>query len=137
MRIALIALPLLLTGCMTTPVQPVRPVLACDDCRGLTYYGSQHAPQEAPGVALARTLAGAAVQIANAGFMADAIKSTSKTIADAGKYAIVEQPAPTVITQPDPTIVTQPDPMIINQPPPIIVPQPPPIIVEPVVIQGT
>jgi hypothetical protein len=121
---------------MTTPVQPVRPVLACDDCKGLQYYGPQMPAPEAPGVALGKALIGGAVQIAGFGFAADAAKSVSDTIAGAGKYAIVEQQAPTVVTQPEPTVVTQPAPTVLTQPPPTIVTQPPPIVVEQQVVSS-
>ena len=133
MKIAAITLfALFITGCMTTPVMPNRPVLACDDCRGLTYYGPQQAAPEAPGVSLGKALIGGAVAIAGYGFAADAVKSTSQTIADAGKYAIVEQQAPTVVNQPDPTIVTQPDPTIVTQPTPIVVD---PVVVNPTIVE--
>jgi hypothetical protein len=127
---------LFLTGCMATPQQPVRPILSCVDCKGLNYYGPQMPTPDAPGVAMAKVLVGGAVKIAGVAFAVDAIKSTSQTIADAGKYAIVEQPTPTVVTQPDPTVVVQPDPTVITQPPPIIVEQPAPIIVDqPILVQ--
>jgi len=96
------------------------------------YYGPQQAPAEAPGVSLGKALIGGAVAIAGYGFAADAVKSTSQTIADAGKYAIVEQPTPTVVTQPDPTVVNQPPPTIVMQPDPIIVD---PTVVNPVVVE--
>ena len=110
----LLVIPFFLTGCMTTPVQPVRPVLVCNDCKGLAYYGPQIPAPEAPGVTMAKTLVGGLTSIASVAFTADAIKSTSQTIANAGKYAIVQQPEPTIVTQPEPTIVTQPRPVIIR-----------------------
>ena len=117
-----------LPGCMTTPSMPSRPVLACQDCQGLTYWGPQQPAPEAPGVALGRALIGGAVSIAGYGFAADALKSTTETAANAGRYAVVEQPAPTVVTQPSPTVVEQPQPVVVD---PTIVTQPPPVIVEP------
>ena len=131
----LILIPTLaLCGCMTTPVMPTRPVLSCDDCKGLAYYGPQMPTPDAPGVAMAKTLVGGAVKIAGLGFAFDAVKSTSQTIADAGKYTIVEQQAPTVVTQPSPTVVNQPAPTVVTQPTPTIVTQPPPVVVEPYVV---
>lgn len=47
----------LITGCLQTPAPPpLRPVLACEDCKGLTYYGPQQAPPPNPNVQMASIL---------------------------------------------------------------------------------
>ena len=133
-------LPVTLVACATTAPAPQQPMLSCDDCQGLTYYGPPRPAPEHPAIGVLKVLAGAGTTIAGYGYAASTVQNVTKTVADAGKYAIVTQPDPVVVNQPAPTIVTQPDPIpqpdpiIVNPPPvpdPIIVPSPDPIIIDP------
>ena len=139
MWIGALASVVIISGCMATP-QPkqVRPVMTCDDCKGLAYYGPQDAPGPDPRVQMAKTITSGIVSVAGIGAgaygvnqMAGAATSIVGTVAGAGKYAIVEQPSPTIVTQPDPTIVTQPEPIIVDPPETVIVN---PEVVDPVVV---
>ena len=116
MKILLVLSIILLTSCMTPPVQQVRPVLQCEDCKNLTYYGPQLPAQEAPGVSMAKVIVGGITKVAGVAFAVDAIKSTSSTIANAGKVTVVDQQthSSNIQTQSDPVIVTQPEPIVVN-----------------------
>jgi len=140
-RIAvLLPLALTLTACATTSPAPQKPVLSCKDCNDLVYYGPPAPAPEHPAVAALKVLAGAGTAIAGYSYMSSTAQNITDTAANAGKYAIVTQPDPTIVTQPDPTIVTQPSPTIVTQPSPIvvdptIVPTPDPVIVNPVIVE--
>jgi len=95
----LLALPfaLSLTACATTQAPaPSMPILSCDDCTGLRYYGQQ-SPAQSETSKIIGVLAGAATQIAGYGFASDAAKSITTTAASAGRVQVVEQPDPTVV----------------------------------------
>ena len=106
-KLALPALGLVfLTGCATTqPPAPPMPVLSCDDCSGLRYYGQQ-APAQSETSKIVGVLAGAATSIAGYGFAAEAAKSLTSTVAAAGKVEVVEQQTATVV-RPEVVIVPQ------------------------------
>lgn len=95
---ALLPLALTLTACATTqaPPAPSMPVLSCDDCSGLRYYGHQ-APPQSETAKIIGVLAGAATNIAGYGFAADAVKTVTSTAATAGRIQVIEQPAPTIV----------------------------------------
>ena len=68
---SLIALtPILLTGCMAA--NPARPVLTCNNCGDLTYYGPQ---QPDPRVEMARALTGGLSSIVGIAVGGDVLKS--------------------------------------------------------------
>mgnify|MGYP001140523612 CR=1 FL=1 len=98
MKLLVLPLALSLTACATTqgPPAPSLPVLSCDDCSGLRYYGHQ-APPQSETAKIIGVLAGAATQIAGYGFASDAAKSITTTAASAGRVQVVEQPDPTVV----------------------------------------
>ena len=100
MKKLLIALPLALTltACATTqsPPAPSMPVLSCDDCSGLRYYGHQ-APPQSETAKIVGVIAGAVTQVAGYGYAADAVKSVTNTAASAGRIQVLEQPAPTIV----------------------------------------
>jgi len=100
MKKLLIALPLslTLTACATTqsPPAPSMPVLSCDDCSGLRYYGHQAPPQSETSKIIGM-LAGAATQIAGYGFASDTVKGITTTAATAGRIQVIEQPEPTIV----------------------------------------
>ena len=98
MRLIVIPLMLSLSACATTqgPPAPSMPVLSCDDCSGLRYYGHQ-APPQSETAKIIGVLAGAATNIAGYGFAADAVKTVTSTAATAGRIQVVDQPAPTIV----------------------------------------
>ena len=69
-----------------------KPVLACDDCRGLTYYGPAPAPQQDPRVAMASVIAKAATAIAGIAVGGNVATSISSDLA-AGAIPVVLQGA--------------------------------------------
>ena len=85
-----------LTACASNPPAPPKPILSCNDCRGLLYYGEQ-APQQSEAVTLAGIVAGAATSIAGYGFAADTVKGLTSTAANAGRVQVIEQPDPTIV----------------------------------------
>ena len=98
MKLILIPLAFSLTACATTegPPAPSMPVISCDDCSGLRYYGNQ-APPQSETAKIIGVLAGAATQIAGYGFASDAVKNVTTTTANAGRVQVVEQPEPTIV----------------------------------------
>ena len=112
--LALLPLALTLTACATTqaPSGPPMPVLSCDDCSGLRYYGKQ-APAQSEMSKIIGVVAGAATQIAGYGFAADAVKGITSTAASAGRVQIVEQPEP-IVVQPEVVTVTEVEPLIVQ-----------------------
>ena len=98
MRLIVIPLMLSLSACATTqsPPAPSLPVLSCDDCSGLRYYGHQ-APPQSETAKIIGVLAGAATNIAGYGFAADAVKTVTSTAASAGRVQVIEQPEPTIV----------------------------------------
>ena len=98
MKQLLVVLPLVLTGCATTsgPPAPRQPILSCDDCAGLVYYGQQQA-YTSDSVKMLGILAGAATSIAGYGFASNTVKGLTETAANAGKIEVINQPDPTVV----------------------------------------
>ena len=98
MKLLVLPLALSLTACATTqaPPAPSMPVLSCDDCSGLRYYGHQ-APPQSETAKIIGVLAGAVTQVAGYGYAADAVKSVTNTAASAGRIQLLEQPAPTIV----------------------------------------
>ena len=95
-RLAIALLPLTLAACASNPPAPPKPILSCQDCTGLVYFGEQ-APQQSETVTIAGILAGAATSIAGYGFAADTVKGLTSTAASAGRIQVVEQPEPTIV----------------------------------------
>lgn len=111
MKILLASLAsLTLTACATTgaPPAPPKPIISCNQCSGLLYYGEQ-APARSESVQIAGMLAGAATQIAGFGFAADAAKSLTQTVAGAGRIEVIEQPAqlPPTVVRPEVILVPE------------------------------
>lgn len=89
-----------LTGCanMGPPQeQPVRPVLSCADCNGLTYYGPQTGPAPDPRVQMAGVIAKGVTSVAGIAAGAYAATDIASTIAGAG--SVVFGPGSTTTTQ--------------------------------------
>ena len=129
MKLFIILFIILLTGCVATTQQaPQNPVLTCDNCSGLVYYGPPTATQS-QAVTMASILTKGAVAIAGIAIGADKEKAIIETVADAGRYVAFNQPAPTVVQQPTSTIVEQPAPVIVD--PVVVQPQ----IVKPEVVR--
>ena len=129
-----------ISGCASmapAPLPPQQPILACDDCRGLTYYGpAQPAPVD-PRVAMAQTITGGIVRLGGVIAGVQAATSIADTIATAGR--VVVAPGATTSTQTvqavQPEVVQAAQPQIVTQPAPQIITQPAPVIVDPVVVR--
>ena len=90
-KIVLLTTSIALTGCagMEAPEPaPIRPVLSCDDCSGLTYYGPQMAPAPDPRVQMAQIITGGITKVAGIVGGTYAATNIAGTIADAGKYVV-------------------------------------------------
>lgn len=130
-KILLIFVLIFLTGCsnMGPPKpQPVRPVLTCNDCSGLAYYGPQQAPPPDPRVQMAHILTGGITKVLGIGAGVYAATEMAKTVSDAGRYVVgptnttetttssIEAVQPTVVTTdkaiPIEPVIVQPE--IIN-----------------------
>ena len=123
----------LLVGCsasmMETPVQPVRPIISCTDCKGLVYYGEQQPAPEAPGVSLARVLTDGVSKVALGYIGADLAKSVVSTVADSGKQYSNNTTTTTTTSQSPPVVVEQPNPLVVK--PEVVNPQ----VVNPQVVR--
>ena len=108
----------LLYGCMAPTKQEVRPILTCDDCRGLNYYGPLTVAPD-PRVQMAGVIARGITGVAGiivGGQVATSIASdlastaVTRTIANSTTETveIIENTETTIIEQPpEPIIVTK------------------------------
>lgn len=67
---------------------PVRPVISCQDCKGLTYYGPQMAPAPDPRVQMAQIVTKGITGVFGIAAGAYAATDIASTIAGAGKMVL-------------------------------------------------
>ena len=119
-----------MTGCANmgpAPVQPVRPVLSCDDCSGLKYYGPQVGPAPDPRVQMASVIVKGITSAAGIAAGAYAATDIASTIAGAGKTVFA--PGNTTTTTTTSTIAA--DPIVVR--PEVVAP----VVVNPEVVNPT
>ena len=106
------------TGCANmgpAPQQPIRPVITCDDCKGLAYYGPQTGPAPDPRVQMASVVVKGITGIAGIAAGAYAATDIASTIADAGK--ILNAPGSNTTTTTVEPVIVNPEvvnPMVVN-----------------------
>ena len=100
---------LFLTGCAgmePAQPQPLRPVLACDDCKGLEYYGPQIDPAPDPRVQMASIITKGLTSVIGIGAGAYVATDIASTIAGAGSVAFGTNTTNTTTTTQAPPVVT-------------------------------
>lgn len=68
--------------------QPIRPILSCDDCSGLTYFGPQQEAAPDPRVQMADIIVGGITKVVGVAGGVYAATEIASTVAGAGKYVV-------------------------------------------------